>query len=117
MGGEDKGKRRAAVEMIEVQCQNFFKCGSVFPRPSGAPGLTAVLSVSPPSAALTSELELPLRLQIPARRLALALALARTRPLISAGSKCESCILKCSSPRGTSQRRACESTASAAKSN
>lgn len=59
MGGEDKGKRRAAVEMIEVQCQNFFKCGSVFPRPSGAPGLTAVLSVSPPSAALTSELELP----------------------------------------------------------
>lgn len=68
MGGKDKRKRRAAVEMIEVQCQNFFQvwlCVSSAPR--GAPGLPRMLSVSPPSAPLTSSLELTLRLQIVAQ--------------------------------------------------
>lgn len=42
-GGEEEEEKRAAVEMIGERCQNFFKCSSMPPRPSGAPALLACL--------------------------------------------------------------------------
>lgn len=91
--------------MIEVQCQNFFKCSSVPPRPSGALALLACLVfhlfplLSPPNCSSSSIKGEKKTLQI----LAQPLALAHTRALISLDSECESCILKCRSPPSIAQ--------------
>lgn len=91
--------------MIEVQCQNFFKCSSVPPRPSGALALLACLVfhlfplLSPPNCSSPSIKGEKKTLQI----LAKPLALAHTQALISLDSECESCILKCRSPPSIAQ--------------